>query len=269
MRHRATVARCCAVALAIAGAPSCASRATAPEASAAGGVTAAPVSRAALDSADRDGWRERRDLHAGRLDRGGVAEWLEAARASRSLALALGAPEERGRELARAESWARGALRAAPEDAAARYLVARLLLDRHRVGAVGGEVLAEARQLLASVVAADRTFGSGAALEALAETYALAGVGRADSPELERAAQFFEAALDVDAQLASAHLEYAERVLWPWHDRTTATEHLRACAAALLVPAADATRFADDDRAQRRCVELLQSTDATSGTALR
>ncbi len=269
MRRRTRVARRCAMALVVAGAESCASQSSAPEAGAARGVEAALVSRAPRDSADLAGWRERRDTHASLLDRGGIADWLDAARASRNVALAVASPEERARELARAESWARGALRSSPGDASARYLVARILLDRHRARAAGGEVLAEARQLLASAVAADRAFGSGVALAALAETYALAGAGHADSPELERAAQYFEAALDLDPRLATAHLEYAERVLLPWRDRTTATEHLRTCAGDPRASGIDATRFADDDRAQRRCVELLQALGAAAGTALR
>lgn len=266
-RRRALAGLCVVVPLAAA---RCASQSGAPEASAAHRAEPpAQVSRFAGDSADLAGWRARRDASVARLEHGGGAEWLAAARASRNVALALGSSEERGRELARAESWARGALESAPADPAARYLVARILLDRYRVGATGGEVLAEARRLLASVVAADRAFGSGAALAALAETYALAGGGRADAPELERAAAYFEAALDVDPSLLDARLEYAERVLLPWRDRVTATEHLRACAEQPLAPDPDRTRFADDDRAQRRCAELVRAPDTTPGTALR
>lgn len=240
----------------------CASEASSPRLDPIPPVMVSGTVRAPGDSADLATWTARRDLALARLGAGvPVVDRVEAARCTRNRALALAGAGERAGELARADALAREALRSAPGDRSAGYWVARIALDRFREGGVGGEALVEARRLLAVLVADDRSFGAGAALAALAEAYASAGGRRPEAPELERAAAFFESTLDVDPGQRAALLEYAEEVLVPWGDLTSARRRLGACAELPLVePSGDGQRFVDDDRAQRRCAEILART---------
>lgn len=237
-------------------------------------VRVAGVVRVAGDSGDVETWTARRDQAVARLTPGGLtSDRVEAARCSRNRALALVSPAERAEELARADALAREALRSAPADHAAWYWVARIALDRSAEAQAGGAALVEARRLLAALVAEDRAFAAGAALASLAEAYARAGARRPEAPELERAAAFFEATLDVDPGYRPALLGYAEGVLAPWGDGASASRRLAACAALpLAAPVGDGQRFVDDDRAQRRCAELSRrSSEAGSpaGTSSR
>ena len=220
------------------------------------------------DSADRATWIARRDAAAARVASAttpSAPDLLDAANASRNVALAATEPAERSVELTRAERGSRAALEIAPDDPLARFTLARTLLDALRAGARGDAVLAEVRALLAPVLAADRRFAGGAALESLAEAYGLAGAGRADAPELERAAALFDAALDVSPQSPIANWGYAELVLMPCRDYPAAISHLRVCTNATLDP--DPARLADQDRAQRRCTQLITSLDPPGAAA--
>lgn len=232
-------------------------------------VRVAGVVRAAGDSADVETWTARRDQAVARLSSGTLATArVEAARCTRNRALALASPTERAEELARADALAREALRSAPRDHAAWFWVARIALDRSGEVRAGGAALVEARRLLAALVAEDRAFGDGAALSSLAEAYARAGAGRPEAPELERAAAFFEATLDVDPGYRPALLGYADGVLAPWRDAAGASRRLAACAALPLAgPVGDGQRFVDDDRAQRRCAELTRGASQPGSMA--
>lgn len=234
----------------------------------------ARVVRAAGDSADLETWTACRDQALARLTPGALtSDRVEAARCTRNRALALASTAERAEELERAHELAREALRSAPADHGAWYWVARIALDRSAEAQAGGAALVEARRLLAALVAADRTFGDGAALSSLAEAYARAGAMRPEAPELERAAAFFEATLDVDPGYRPALLGYAEGVLMPWGDGASASRRLAACAVLpLAAPVGDGQRFVDDDRAQRRCAELTRGPSepgSPAGTSSR
>lgn len=249
----------------------CASEASSPRLEPALPPPSAGAVRAVGDSADVATWGARRDAALARLAADGasrlVSDRVDAARCTRNLALALAGPAQRADELARADALAREAVRAAPTEPGARFWVARIALDRFREGQADGRALVEAHWLLAALVTENRAFGGGAALGSLAEAYALAGAARSDASELERAAAFFEATLDVAPGYRPALLGYAEGVLEPWGDSASASRRLGECAALPLAGAADdGQRLVDEDRAQRRCTRRIGAADDASRT---
>lgn len=204
----------------------------------------------------------RRDVLARSIDRAPsrASTFVEAAWIHRALARELAAGEDSNRERVAAVERAARARALAPDDLAVRFVLIRLELDRARRSPTLVVALAPSlRASLEAILAADRAHHHGAALGAMGELYARLPSPVANSHTLERAAAYFECALEVSRDYLPTRLAYVELVLLPSGAIGHARRHLVACRDAPLEILPDAQH--ENRWARAGCAEHLASMD--------